>query len=671
MRYLLYALFVGCMTLVVVGVLIVIGGGHASEPGLDAQSSQKAPEARSKKSESPVHGGSEPCQTDCGRQGGFLGNVQRPPLNPEKTRPSEEYQAMCLFFGPLSQVSEKTNVFLSAPLNSINVQGTATPAKLDDGILRTKLEVQQVTAAQGKADDDKLPKPPEVQQVTATQGKADDDKLPKLPEVQQPTAAQEKADDDKLPKLPEVQQPTATQDKADDDKLPKLPEVQQPTAAQGKGDDDKLRKQLEVTQKQVQILEKMVKLLADEMKKAPPVGPAVEKLQTQTALLEARQQQAAVRDQDVANAIDDLRETADAERRNWLELPATLKELFHPERNNETPFGCWGTVSANYQNFGNSNSQFGIDWLPHFYLLLNEQFMLEVNPDITAQSIDLFSCQLDWCITDNLCLEIGRWYAPIGFFNDRLHTSWVFKTPDRPLMFSQVLPEQLNMNGIMARGAAYPTSLPVKLEYAAFVANGFSLAATNPTAQDFADLSKMKDAATRVNDGKAVGGRWGLNFPTLGWTVGISGLANGPYDSNRKFDLNLWDFDIGYHYGNWDFRFEYANTAQQAPVTTIRRQGFYAQLSYRPFDLPPGFLQKLEGVFRYDNVRFSGIDLAQTGINFASREAIPVDRNRFTFGLNYYLYESLILKFDWEINQELSFRSLNDNGFFFQMAWGY
>jgi hypothetical protein len=416
----------------------------------------------------------------------------------------------------------------------------------------------------------------------------------------------------------------------------------------------------------------MVKLLAAEVKKPPPVGPAVEKLQTQAAVLEARQQQAAQRDQDVANAIDDLRETADAGRRHWPDLPSTLKELFNPSRTNESPFGIWGTFTQNFNKFGGSISQFPTpDFSPHFYLLLNESFLFECNPDFTAQSFDLESAQLDWFLTDNLTLVFGRFYAPLGFYNDRIHTTWINKAPDRPLMFSQVLPEQLNINGAMLRGAMYPTALPIKLEYATFVANGFSLPAANPTAHDFADLNNMKDFATRVNNQKAFGGRVGATFTTLGLTVGASGLCNGAYDVASKNDLNIWDIDVGYHQGNWDFRFEYANTTQQAPVTPIHRSGFYAQIAYRPYDCRNYVLRKMEGVVRFDQVRFTGIDLAATGISFGAREAIPVDRNRYTAGLNFYPYDAMIIKFAFEINQEMNFRSLKDNGFLIQLGWGF
>jgi hypothetical protein len=572
MRHLPYALLVA--------VVIATSAGLAAAQAQDPQAAEVVPQAQSNDPEGLGHGGWEICQAELARaQVGFFWNDHWPTLSPGRTRNSEENQAFWLFFGPLSQVTEKTSLFSSAPLNRINTQ---------------------------------------------------------------PTAIQAKADDDK------------------------------PMAAKGKEDDEKLRKLLEIQQKQIQTLEKMVKLLAEEVKKPPPVGPAVEKLQTQAAVLEARQQQAAQRDQDVANAIDDLRESADAGRRLWPDLPATLRELFNRERTNESPFCTWGTLTANFAKFGGSNSEFTFDFLPHFYLLLNEHFMMEINPDINSvNTFNLYSAQLDWCLTDNLCVEIGRFYAPLGFFNDRLHTAWVFKTPDRPLMFSQVLPEQLNVDGINLRGAMYPTSLPVKLEYATFVANGFSLPAANNTAKDFADLFSMKDASTRVNNQKAFGGRVGLNFPEHGVTIGGSGLCNGAYDVADKFDLNIWDIDAGYHQGNWDFRFEYANTTQQAPVMPIHRRGFYTQVAYRPYHLPNGFLQKMEAVFRFDQVRFTGIDLAKTGLVFSSRETIPVDRNRYTFSLNHYLYESLILKFAFEINQEVNFRSLKDSGFIFQMAWGY
>jgi hypothetical protein len=442
--------------------------------------------------------------------------------------------------------------------------------------------------------------------------------------------------------------------------------------AQAPTDAERLRKHVDLQQKQIETLEKMIRLLAEQVRKAPPAGAAVEKLQTQAALLEARSQQAARRDQELAGAVDDLRETADARQRQGPPLPATLRELFLPSRPNESPLVFYGTLVSNFNAFEDTVSNFPAPaFSPHFYLLLNEHFLLEANPEFSAQGVELESAQVDWFLTDNLTLVAGRFYSPLGFFNERLHTSWIYKTPDRPLMFSQVYPASLSFNGLMLKGMTYLADGPVKLEGAALVTNGFSLAAANPTARDFADLRAMSDAFNDVNGDKAYGGRIGLVFPTAGVWVGLSGLVNGAYDRAGQHDLALWDVDFGWRRGNWDFRFEFARVHQQAPGAPIHRQGLYAQVAYRPFDSGSPFVRKLEGVVRYDLVQFRGINLAATGLNFGPRENTPIDRARYTVGLNYYLYESLIFKIAYEINEELRFQSLRDNGFLAQLTWGF
>jgi hypothetical protein len=135
--------------------------------------------------------------------------------------------------------------------------------------------------------------------------------------------------------------------------------------------------------------------------------------------------------------------------------------------------------------------------------------------------------------------------------------------------------------------------------------------------------------------------------------------------------LNVLDADFSWHYGNWDYRFEAARTHQQAPGGPIHRRGFYSQIAYRPYDCGVAVLRDLEGVFRFDYVRFGGINLAETGLDFGARDRIPVDRNRYTLGLNYYPYPALIFKIAVEINDEIHFAERRDNGFIAQVAWGF
>jgi hypothetical protein len=445
------------------------------------------------------------------------------------------------------------------------------------------------------------------------------------------------------------------------------------SAAQAKDKDAvELGKKIESLEMQIETLQKAVRLLRDEMKKAPPAGAAFAKLQEDAAELEKRTLQGAHRDVKLANAVDDLNERFDATQRQGPDLPSTLRELFYPFRTNESPLAIYGTLASNFTAFEDTVSNFAAPtFSPHFYLLLNERFLLEANPEFNAQAVELESAQLDWFLSDHLILVVGRFYSPLGWFNERFHTSWIYKTPDRPLMFSQVLPASLSFNGLMLRGATYLGDWPVKLEGAAVVTNGFSLVAANPTARDFADLRAMSDAFNDVNGDKAYGGRVGLVFPLLGIWTGVSGLVNGAYDRAGQHDLNLWDVDFGWRQGNWDFRFEYAQVNQQAPEAPITRRGFYTQIAYRAFDCPTVVLSRLEGVLRYDWVNFSGINLAATGLAFGGRENVPIDRSRYTVGLNYYPYPSLIFKVAYEINEELNFRRFRDNGFLAQVSWGW
>ncbi len=85
---------------------------------------------------------------------------------------------------------------------------------------------------------------------------------------------------------------------------------------------ERLKKLSEVQQKQIDLLEQQAKLLADQLKKQ---GPAVDKLQTQAATLEARSKQAAQRDRELANATDALGDSLDAQRRDPPPLPAPLR----------------------------------------------------------------------------------------------------------------------------------------------------------------------------------------------------------------------------------------------------------------------------------------------------------------------------------------------------------
>jgi hypothetical protein len=466
-------------------------------------------------------------------------------------------------------------------------------------------------------------------------------------------------------------------------------------ALQAKPADDDQKKQIELLQKQIETLEKLVKLLAEQIKKQTPV---LEKVEAQAATLEARSVQAANRDVELAGAVDDLREHQDAQERYGPTLPAQLKELFLLSGNNETPLSIYGALAVGYSKiFGDTASAangagraptpgafyFG-EFTPDFLLKLNDWILLQAEISVgPSASVGAFA-EADFFVTDWLTISAGRMVAPIGWYNLRSNNPWVTKLPtdapgSGPVLWQQVLPT-LSILGVQAQGAFYLGCSPFKLEYNAYVSNGLNLTpatAGAPTLNELANLEGMTNTfnPTIAND-KMLGGRLGLWWPEKGLEVGLSGLVNGDYVNGGFEDsLSLWVADFNYHKGDWDVRAEYGNVYQQAGsfgFAPIRRQGFYAQVAYRPYEIPCKYVQNTEFVYRYSYATFPGIDVNEISVGAFSPTPmdVPVRRQQNEFGINYYFYPRMVLKLAYQINDEPTFH-LHDNQFIAELAWGW
>jgi hypothetical protein len=448
---------------------------------------------------------------------------------------------------------------------------------------------------------------------------------------------------------------------------------QQQAAEQGQVQDEETKKRLELMQKEIDTLEKILKLLAEQVKQ-PVSGPTVEKLQTQTATLQARSVQAAHRDQELANAVDDVREHIDAEERNGPRFPATLKELFFPSPTNESPLSIHGVITASYTKFQGQPGDFTIDeFSPFFLLKLNDRFYLECELGFSESGVELSQAQIDFIANDWLTVVAGRFLVPIGFFNERLHASWINKLPDFPLMFRQVSPADFKTNGIQLRGAFALGSTPVKLEYSVFAGNGLELNQQQPNLSQIANLAGY-DTFHELNHNVAFGGRLGFWVPECGLMGGVSGMCDGAYTPAAGDSFDLWSVDLGYRKGNWDVRFEYAQMFQEASSfigNNINRRGLWAQVAYRPYDACE-IVRDFEGVFRLGYTNFSGIDPTALDLTtFNTPVDVPVNRTQYAFGINYYFYPSLVLKCAYEINDEHGGIHLKDNVFMAQVSWGF
>jgi TolA-binding protein len=456
-------------------------------------------------------------------------------------------------------------------------------------------------------------------------------------------------------------------------------------------DTEQLQKQVELLQKQIEVLQKMLKLIAEQVGKQPGG--------LQTATLEARSKQAAQRDVELANAVDNLTEHVDAQERYGPSLPATLKQLFDPFDNNETPLSIYGSLAFGYSHIlGNAATAargagrpdtpggfyFG-EFTPDFFLKLNDWILLEAEIGIGSDgSVSAGSfAQADFFVNDWLTIIAGRFVAPIGWYNLRINNPWVNKLPadapgSVPTLWQQVLPP-FAMLGVQAQGSFYLGCSPVKMEYNAYISNGLNVTpatAGKPDINEVTNLENMESTFSNITNDKAIGGRLGLWWPEGGLAGGISGMTNGDYMAGHFEDsISLWALDLNYHKGNWDVRAEYGMTYQHAAdfvgKENIRRQGFYAQVAYRPWDCCNKYIQNLEFVYRYGYTDFKGIDPTALDLStFSTPVDVPVRRHQNEFGINYYFYPRMLLKVAYQINEEPGFH-LHDNQFLTELAWGW
>src|SRR5262249_24134784 len=150
---------------------------------------------------------------------------------------------------------------------------------------------------------------------------------------------------------------------------------------------------------------------------------------------------------------------------------------------------------------------------------------------------------------------------------------------------------------------------------------------------------------------------------------------NGVYLPSFEAGFNFLALDAVFHRGGWALRFEYAKVYQHAASiigNNIHREGAYAQAAYRLCDTPWEILQNLEVAFRYSCARFRGIDSTALDLSvFDSSVDVPVNRNQYTIGLNYYFYPSMVLKCAYEFNREIGPVHLHVNVLMVQFAWGF
>jgi hypothetical protein len=184
------------------------------------------------------------------------------------------------------------------------------------------------------------------------------------------------------------------------------------------------RKRAEIQHQQIEVLKQQTELLTEQLNQRPAgQDEVIEKLQAQTATLAARAAQAAVRDQELANATDDLKERLEVQTLN-PSLPAKLRELFSPHTNNAIGPTIFISTETNYtlpvSQRGAGTLQL-LEFSPFFLSKVNERLFLSGESVIVPSGVSLEQAQVDYFINDWLTADVGYFISPTGFMNERLN----------------------------------------------------------------------------------------------------------------------------------------------------------------------------------------------------------------------------------------------------------
>lgn len=345
-----------------------------------------------------------------------------------------------------------------------------------------------------------------------------------------------------------------------------------------------------------------------------------------------------------------------------------------------TKFLLSGYGVAGYEDRPGESGKFYAGFNPIFLWSLSDRLFFEgeLELELTSDATDvaLEYANLSYLVNDYVTAKAGKFLAPFGTFADRLHPAWINKLPDFPLGVGHggIGPMAL-VGGQLSGGSNLG---PTKLNYAVYAANG-------PLQSPHTDMPEEIGALDFNNftetNSRSYGGRIGfLPIPEL--EVGYSlQLVTGPVDARlqavdlaytREFGglhgtLDMRGQWIWSDAGNFSYLPEMAPRAEGAAPDAMpiafenRRNGGYVQLAYRPTLATNHIVKNFEIVGRYDRLSLP------TAVGFSD------DPEHFTFGLNYWLSPSTVIRaaYQFDLSDPYLDADLNGNALLFQAAMGF
>ena len=296
-------------------------------------------------------------------------------------------------------------------------------------------------------------------------------------------------------------------------------------------------------------------------------------------------------------------------------------------------------------------------WEPTDRLLFEAAFDVGINTDAdsnSSTSFDLTIANASYLVNDYLAVGGGLFVVPFGVYHNHFDPPWINKFLDDPLAFGDGGISPSSEVGIFARGAV-PVLSQSKLTYDVYLTNGPQLITKDPDAAGSLNFDDFTD----LNNNKAAGGRVGF-LPTPNIELGYSLQFSEPNPTKfrdvhailQAADIN-WRQEVREIEGMLDFRAEWVwSNVQRAtydptgalgfgPITFHNyRSGGYVQLCYRPTLVPNKFIRNFELVTRFDALT--------TPLSAPGGE----HERRYTFGVDYWLTPSAVLKVAYEVDEK-------------------
>jgi hypothetical protein len=329
-----------------------------------------------------------------------------------------------------------------------------------------------------------------------------------------------------------------------------------------------------------------------------------------------------------------------------------------------------GYATTQFMDPEGGPSTFGVQFNPIFHFRLTDKLHFNSELEIgleaggheggTSTEIAMEFATIDYLATDWLTLTAGQFLLPFNTFGTRFHPQWINKLASMPPIYrghggsGGIIPI-LNDVGIMASGGAPLWNDDSKFNYAVYLTNGWGRAMHDEEEEGPEDeLDFIFGTTPDINDQKAVGGRIGF-LPIPNFEVGGSyqtSRANGP---DGRY--HLVGMDASYWKEGFELRGEAIRLSRDTREGDFDKWGYFVQAAYRLKYLPTngealgGYLGRLEPVVRWGQVVDAG----------------PFNRRQLAFGLNYWLFESVPLKFTYEINRGI----VRNDRLFLQASYGF